>query len=567
MTFISFSKVKGIKYYSIYEKYRENGKEKRRIVKYLGNIDKIMRDHDITKISLEDIKIDQILNHGEILILYKLLSELDLEQKVNALMPKTRGNGIDVGRLTEIMVINALTVQKSKDKIKDWYEETSLPKLLQIDPDHLYAELFCRTLDYFTGAHIETLEKQITSALQKRYQFEITRVFYDITSVYLEGDKCPLAEFGYSRDGKRKKKQVVLGLVIMPNEKFPLLYKVYRGNTADVATSKEVLNQLYTMYAIYDAIIIVDRGMISDKVRVEFKEMNVRYITALDECSKEARDLILGVPYSQLGSLTLTNGREVRIKRLLGSIKSLRKEFGRKHCSRKEFTELDDIPFLYVVGKSPEISKVKKTKHHEAISRALEELKNFQQELDAKSSLSNKKGRPIDVDARLKQILHGVTKYFQISWSETGAPIKLTVTFKKENLRIARKVKGRFVLCASDPSLTTSEIVQGYIDKYQIEHAFRFLKTDIDVRPFWHRKPNRIIAYFFISYLAYLLKSIIDFEFKKSRLNMSFIEAMEELGKLKIVSISTGQQQIEKLREISPMQEIIFKSLKINLSV
>ncbi|MHA1381083.1 MAG: hypothetical protein ACTSRG_22170, partial [Candidatus Helarchaeota archaeon] len=121
MTFISYSKVKGIKYYSIYEKYRENGKERRRIVKYLGNIDKILQDYSMEKINLEDIKISHISNYGEILALYKLFSEFDLEQKINTLMPKTRGNGIAVGRLTEIMVINALIAHKSKDRIKDWY--------------------------------------------------------------------------------------------------------------------------------------------------------------------------------------------------------------------------------------------------------------------------------------------------------------------------------------------------------------------------------------------------------------------------------------------------------------
>jgi len=86
------------------------------------------------------------------------------------------------------------------------------------------------------------------------------------------------------------------------------------------------------------------------------------------------------------------------------------------------------------------------------------------------------------------------------------------------------------------------------------------------VRPFWHRKPNRIIAYFFISYLAYLLKSIIDYKFKKSRLKLSFLDAMEELSKLKIVTISAGDQTFEKLRKISPTQQKIFKSLKVNLS-
>ncbi|MHA1230322.1 MAG: IS1634 family transposase, partial [Candidatus Helarchaeota archaeon] len=124
---------------------------------------------------------------------------------------------------------------------------------------------------------------------------------------------------------------------------------------------------------------------------------------------------------------------------------------------------------------------------------------------------------------------------------------------------------GKFVLCASDSTLTNREILQGYIDKYQIEQVFRFLKSDVKVRPFWHRKPNRIIAYFFISYLAYLLKSIIDYRIKISKLKLTFRDVIDELNKLKIVTIAVGNRKIEKLRTITETQQKIFKSLKVNI--
>jgi len=566
MPYLSYSTSKGIRYWGIYESYRINGKIKHRLLLYLGTISKILNEFGKTGLNLEDLKITNIVNHGEILAIHKTLSEFNLLPKINELVPKTRGNGIDVGRLTEIMIINALITQKSKDQISDWYAETILPKIMGIPPDRLYAQLFCRALDYFTNEVILELEKYLTIALQNRFSFEINRVFYDITSVYLEGDKCPLAEFGYNRTGKRHKKQVLLGLVIVPSTQFPILYKVYKGNTAEVKTAQEVMEQLFELYGIRDVIAIMDRGMISDKVRLEFDEMHLRYISALDEGSKEARDLILTVSRSELRGLTLRNGRKVYFKRLEGSIKSIRAAFGIKHQVRKNYAELDDLPFLYLVGKSPEISKAKKNEHYEAIAEALTELKTFQHELNEKAAASTKKGRPIDVCARLKQILHGVSKYIQCRWRTIGDHIQLEVTLKKKNLRIARKIKGRFVLCASDLSLNSQEVVQGYIDKYQIEHVFRFLKSDMDIRPFWHRKANRVIAYFFLSYIAYLLKSTMEYQFKKSRLNLSFKEALTELSRLKLIMISAGQQSLEKLSEYSPLQKKICKSLKVNLS-
>ncbi len=566
MVFLKYNVVNNVRYYFLVEGYRENGKVKQKVVKWIGNADKLLEYLEKKELSIEDIEVEQIQDYGDIIAIHELFLNFHLREGINKLMPKKRQNGIDIGSLTEIMVINALLAQKSKNGIKKWYEETVLPKLLNIAPDQLYSQLFCRALDYFTEENIEILEKQITSELQDRYHLEIKRVFYDITSVYLEGDKCPLAELGYSRDGKLRKKQIVLGLVIVPNKKFPILYKIYKGNTADVATSKEVIDQLYQMYGIQDVVIIVDRGMISDKIRIQFHEMKVRYISALDGDSKEAKDLILSTPRHIMRGLTLRSGRKVFVKRHVGSIKALRKKLGIKHVNRKENQELDDIEFIYLVGKSPEISKTKKNAHYEALAKALKALKALQEELDEKASALKKKGRPIDIDRKLKEILHGVTRYFKCKWEKIGAHVQLSVKFNDKNLRIARKTKGKFVLCASDRSLTNREIVQGYIDKYQIEHVFRFLKTDINVRPFWHRKSNRVIAYFFISYLAYLLKSIIDYKFKKSRLKLSFLEAMEELSKLKIVTISAGDQKFEKLRKISPTQQQIFKSLKVNLS-
>ncbi len=66
----------------------------------------------------------------------------------------------------------------------------------------------------------------------------------------------------------------------------------------------------------------------------------------------------------------------------------------------------------------------------------------------------------------------------------------------------------------------SSIFVQWDLDKYQIEQVFRFLKADIDVHPFYHRKPNQVTVYFFISYLIYVFKSIIEYKFKKIALKI-----------------------------------------------
>ena len=137
------------------------------------------------------------------------------------------------------------------------------------------------------------------------------------------------------------------------------------------------------------------------------------------------------------------------------------------------------------------------------------------------------------------------------------------INFKRINLQKARKIKSKFVLVSSDLTLSSRKIIQNYSNKYQIEHVFRFLKTDLKVHPFWLRKTNRIIAYIFISYLAYLIKSVVDYRIKKSRLNISFLNVLDELENLKLVTLSINDKSYEKISEITSNQEKIFKSLKV----
>ena len=78
---------------------------------------------------------------------------------------------------------------------------------------------------------------------------------YDITSVYFEGEKCEFLEYGYNRDGKRNKKQIVIGLVV-DSEGFPLSCEVFSGNTQDSSTLVPKIERLKRRYNIKEATII-----------------------------------------------------------------------------------------------------------------------------------------------------------------------------------------------------------------------------------------------------------------------------------------------------------------------
>ncbi len=141
-------------------------------------------------------------------------------------------------------------------------------------------------LDTWYGA-LEGLEKVRTRILADLFEQKPSKnqVFlYDITSSYFEGEKCPLGEFGYNRDGKKGKKQVVIG-VICDSEGRPVWCDVFKGSTSDQTTVRQQLVNLKETLGVEEFIFVGDRGMVTN-ARIE--ELNKEgwwesfgYITAL----------------------------------------------------------------------------------------------------------------------------------------------------------------------------------------------------------------------------------------------------------------------------------------------
>ena len=106
-------------------------------------------------------------------------------------------------------------------------------------------------------------------------------VLCDITSVYFEGSKCPLAKTGYSRDGKRGTRQIVFAL-LCNREGCPLAVEVFQGNTADPATLASQLTTLRDRFSLSRVVVIGDRGLLTDaRIREELQPTDFGWITAL----------------------------------------------------------------------------------------------------------------------------------------------------------------------------------------------------------------------------------------------------------------------------------------------
>src|SRR6201997_4753315 len=106
-------------------------------------------------------------------------------------------------------------------------------------------------------------QERVETALARRHLKNGTLVLYDVTSTYFEGRTCPLARFGYNRDGKAGKLQIVFGL-LCTTEGCPVAVEVFEGNVGDPSTLASQIAKLKERFGLERVVLVGDRGMITE---------------------------------------------------------------------------------------------------------------------------------------------------------------------------------------------------------------------------------------------------------------------------------------------------------------
>jgi hypothetical protein len=160
-----------------------------------------------------------------------------------------------------------------------WAQQHTVADVLGLDgldEDDLYA-----ALDWLAGQQ-ERIERALYQDFVKRRGKPPVLVLYDVTSSYFEGECNELSQYGYNRDGKRGKQQIVIGLLTAEDGE-PLAVRVFEGNTADPSTVASQITLLKEQFGIAEVVMVGDRGMIKAKGKAALSAEGWRYITALTD--------------------------------------------------------------------------------------------------------------------------------------------------------------------------------------------------------------------------------------------------------------------------------------------
>ena len=432
--------------------------------------------------------------YGVLAALDGLARELGLVQAVGE---QTRSQ-----RLALFLIYARLAHQGSRLSAVRWSEDHAVKAILQVghfDEDDLYAAL----------EDMAKRQATIEAALAPKPAEPKARAIYlyDVTSVYFEGQDNELADFGYNRDGKSGKKQLVAGL-LTDGEGEPISIQLYRGNTGDPPTFLDAVQKLKVRFGAEEVALVGDRGMIKRLGKEALGEAKFCYVTALTD--PQIRALLV----------------KKRLQLELFEDKPAEVELAGKR---------------YVLRCNPQ------TQARERARRA-DQWARVQAQITARNQQVEQKPRS-DPQSSLKQAQTLVTRYRLQGWVRVElAGRKVVWTEDTAARQKQAELDGCYVIESDLPRevATPQQVHDRYLDLTKVERDFRTLKTGLlAIRPIFLRKEGRTRGHALVSLLA--LKLARELDRRLAPLGLTVEDGLERLKAVRLVRLGDGELELWRL--------------------
>jgi transposase len=449
------------------ESFRENGRVGKRTLANLSDWPTPLVEGFRTllkggvAVAAEGIGIRRALPHGHAAAVLGRIRAIGLDRLLGKPIDK-RLVPLAIALIASRLISPASKLATARDLAADT-AGSSLGRLLElgaVDESELY-----RALDWL-GARQAAIE----TALARRHLKNGALVLYDVSSSWLEGRCCELARFGYSRDGKKGKLQIVYGLLCAADG-CPVAVEVFEGNTADPMTLSTQIDKLKERFALSRVVLVGDRGMItSARISDELRPAGLDWITAL---------------------------RAPQIRALLDT-----GAFQLSLFDERDLAEITAPEFpgeRLVVCKNPLLAEERARKREDLLQATEAALTKLADQI-ARGTGPRGTDRIARAVGRIEN-RYKLAKLFDITVGEDG------FTFARNPVRIAEEARldGFYVIRTSveDKALAAESVVGAYKSLARVERAFRTLKTvDLHLRPIHHWLASRVRAHVFLCLLA-----------------------------------------------------------------
>jgi transposase len=504
-------------YLQIVENRREGKKTIQRVIATIGRMDQMQTKGEVENLmrslSRFSEKVLLVLSSrgnadvraaakkiGPAIIFERLWQELSIDTIIRRLL-KGRKFEFDVERAIFLTVLHRLFVSGSDRYCDKWRRDHRIDGIESLSLHHLYRAMS------FLGEETED-QKDRTSFAPRCIKDVIEEdlfqgnsdlftgvdlFFFDTTSIYFEGDGGEtLGQKGHSKDHRPDLNQMVVGTLINDQGR-PVCCEIWPGNTADVKTLLPVADRLKKRFSVDLFCLVSDRGMISEETMKALDERDIPYILGSRmRKNTEIRDEVLSRP---------------------GQYQEVHRE-GVKESSPLKVKEVwvDDRRYIVCLNEK----QARKDEQDRAL--IIESLKS-----------QLKKGPKALVGNR------GYRKYLKLASDD--------IAIDEAKIKEEARYDGKWVL-RTNTDLPADMVALKYKELWQVEQAFRDMKSVLETRPVFHQTDETIRGHVFCSFLALVLRKDLDTRLEKAGHSFEWTDIKQDLEALQEVTI---EEQNKKL--------------------
>lgn len=426
-------------------------------------------------------------------------------------------------KLAATQVISRAVYPASELRTTKWIKENSaVCELTGYDMGKLTKDKL-----YQSALHLyevkDALEKHLSNRTNNLFDLEDKIILYDLTNTYFEGEKrnSQLAKFGRSKEKRKDAKLVVLALVVNI-EGFIKYSSILEGNMADNKTLPEMIEKLSAHSCNTNAVVVLDAGIAT--------EDNLKLIAAK------------GYKYLCVSRAKLKDYQVVpdRFTVLLDT--KSKKTIRLKPVTTEKNTD------YYLEVKSPDKAMKEAGMKSQFEKRFEEELQKIHTAIHSKGGIK-KLDKVHQRIGRAKEKYPSVRQYYIIEVTPDKKAKRATeITWKKDQQKHDDKMESLGIYFLRTNMNVTNEVIVWniYNTIREIENAFRTLKTDLDLRPIYHKSDKATMAHLHLGIMAYWLVNTIRYQLKNYNIHSCWSEIVR-IGNTQKVITTTGSNTFDKM--------------------
>jgi transposase len=460
---------------------------------------------DSIQVKLSGLELRRPRPFGNCWLASALWHQLGLTEFWRKHLPEGR-ESVSWEKVLRLLVVNRLLEPGSEFRVhRHWFIESAMDVLLEenfavADKDRLY-----RCLDRVLE-HKQDLFVWLKQKWAELFQADFEVLLYDLTSTYFEGEmeENPKAKRGYSRDSRPDCLQVVIALVVTPDG-FPLAYEVMDGNTSEHKTLRPFLEHIEKTYGKARRVWVMDRGIPTEATLREMRE--------------PGRDMfyLVGTPKGRISK---------HEKKWL----DLPWQKVRESVQVKLYEHEGE---LYVLARSDGRQAKEIAMRRKRLARLLRKLRAMRRSLPRRDQLLLRIGACKKEAGRA----FGFVKIRMPLANEAVTRKTFSFQVDKSKLQKAQQRDGHYLLRSNLTTEDPAVLWTRYVQLTQIEAVFRSLKSDLGIRPIYHRLENRVDAHILIAFLAYCLQVTLKNRLQIHAPGLTPTAVLEKLATIQMIDV------------------------------